>query len=83
MKIKIRNKEFLFLISRNKKSKKEIKIPYFLFRGIFKNLKNISFSIKADEIVSIIGPSGSGKTSIIMLTAGLEKISKGSVIYRA
>ena len=33
-------------------------------------LKNISFSIKADEIVSIIGPSGSGKTSIIMLTAG-------------
>ena len=37
-------------------------------------LKNISFSIKADEIVSIVGPSGSGKTSIIMLTAGLEKI---------
>ena len=36
-------------------------------------LKNIRFSIKADEIVSIVGPSGSGKTSIIMLTAGLEK----------
>ena len=42
-------------------------------------LKNISFSIKADEIVSIIGPSGSGKTSIIMLTAGLEKISDGTI----
>ena len=42
-------------------------------------LKNISFSIKADEIVSIVGPSGSGKTSIIMLTAGLEKISDGTI----
>jgi len=37
-------------------------------------LKNISFSIKADEIVSIVGP-----TSIIMLTAGLEKISDGTI----
>ena len=42
-------------------------------------LKNINFLIKEDEIVSIIGPSGSGKTSVIMLTAGLEKISKGTV----
>ena len=44
-----------------------------------KVLKNISFLIKEDEIVSIVGPSGSGKTSIIMLTAGLEKISKGTI----
>ena len=42
-------------------------------------IKNISFSIKADEIVSIVGPSGSGKTSIIMLAAGLEKISDGAI----
>ena len=42
-------------------------------------LKNINFLINKDEIVSIIGPSGSGKTSIIMLTAGLEKISEGTI----
>ncbi|MCS5591729.1 MAG: ABC transporter ATP-binding protein [Gammaproteobacteria bacterium] len=42
-------------------------------------LKGISFSINADEIVSIVGPSGSGKTSIIMLAAGLEKTSSGTI----
>jgi len=42
-------------------------------------LKGISFSINADEIVSIVGPSGSGKTSIIMLAAGLEKTSSGAI----
>ena len=42
-------------------------------------LKNINFLINEDEIVAIVGPSGSGKTSIIMLTAGLEKISKGII----
>lgn len=42
-------------------------------------LKDVSFSIKADEIVSIVGPSGSGKTSIIMLAAGLEKTSSGAI----
>jgi putative ABC transport system ATP-binding protein len=42
-------------------------------------LKGVSFSIKADEIVSIVGPSGSGKTSIIMLAAGLEKTSSGAI----
>ena len=30
-------------------------------------LKNISFSIKADEIVSIVGPSGSGKRLLLCL----------------
>jgi len=42
-------------------------------------LKGVSFSINADEIVSIVGPSGSGKTSIIMLAAGLEKTSSGAI----
>jgi len=42
-------------------------------------LKGISFSINTDEIVSIVGPSGSGKTSIIMLAAGLEKTSSGTI----
>ena len=44
-----------------------------------KVLKGIDFNINSDEIVSIVGPSGSGKTSIIMLAAGLEKASSGSI----
>ena len=46
---------------------------------LIKVLKNISFSVDSDEAVSIVGPSGSGKTSIIMLAAGLEKSSEGSI----
>ena len=46
---------------------------------LIKVLKNISFSVDSDEAVSIVGPSGSGKTSIIMLAAGLEKSTDGSI----
>jgi len=46
---------------------------------LIKVLKSISFSVDSDEAVSIVGPSGSGKTSIIMLAAGLEKSSEGSI----
>jgi putative ABC transport system ATP-binding protein len=35
--------------------------------------------VNSDETVSIVGPSGSGKTSIIMLAAGLEKSTEGSI----
>lgn len=42
-------------------------------------LKGVSFSIDVNEIVSIVGPSGSGKTSIIMLAAGLERASAGTI----
>ena len=44
-----------------------------------KSLKKCKFSVNSDEIVSIVGPSGSGKTSIIMLAAGLEMASEGSI----
>ena len=34
----------------------------------------------AGETVGIVGPSGSGKTSLLMLLAGLERASGGSVV---
>ncbi len=42
-------------------------------------LKGVSFCLNSDEIISIVGPSGSGKTSIIMLAAGLEKATSGTI----
>jgi len=40
----------------------------------------ISVDIGAGEAVGIVGPSGSGKTSLLMVLAGLEKATGGSVM---
>ena len=56
-----------------------VSLGYGLGDELIKVLKNISFSVDSDEAVSIVGPSGSGKTSIIMLAAGLEKSTEGSI----
>ena len=56
-----------------------VSLEYGLGNELIKVLKGISFSVNSDETVSIVGPSGSGKTSIIMLAAGLEKSTEGSI----
>ena len=56
-----------------------VSLEYGLGDRLIKVLKDISFSVNSDETVSIVGPSGSGKTSIIMLAAGLEKSTAGSI----
>ena len=56
-----------------------VSLGYGLGDELIKVLKNISFLVNSDEAVSIVGPSGSGKTSIIMLAAGLEMASEGSI----
>lgn len=47
----------------------------------FEVLKNIRFSIKAREIVAIVGPSGAGKSTLLHILAGLDKPTKGSVVF--
>ena len=42
-------------------------------------LKDIHFTVKQQESLSIVGPSGSGKTTLLGLCAGLDKASTGSV----
>ena len=42
-------------------------------------LRGIDLAIKSGETVGVIGPSGSGKTSMLMVIAGLEKISGGAI----
>jgi putative ABC transport system ATP-binding protein len=42
-------------------------------------LRGIDLSINSGETVGVVGPSGSGKTSMLMVIAGLEKISGGDI----
>ena len=42
-------------------------------------LNGIDLSIPARQTVAVLGPSGAGKTSLLMVMAGLEQISGGSI----
>lgn len=42
-------------------------------------LRGIDLQVERGETVGIVGPSGSGKTSLLMILAGLERATKGSV----
>ncbi len=42
-------------------------------------LKDINFSVRAGESVSITGPSGSGKTTLLGLCAGLDEPTSGDI----
>lgn len=44
-----------------------------------KVLRNVNFSLKAGEVVSVVGPSGSGKTTFLSLCAGLDRPSAGEI----
>ncbi len=47
--------------------------------GAVNILRGIDFRAEAGERVSVVGPSGSGKTSMMMIVAGLERATSGSV----
>ena len=44
-----------------------------------KILKSVSLNISKNKTVSVVGSSGSGKTSLLLLIAGLEKVTSGRI----
>ena len=46
-------------------------------------LKNINLQIEKGEICCLLGPSGSGKSTLLNMMAGLEKPSKGSILFKS
>lgn len=44
-------------------------------------LDNISLNIKENSITAIVGPSGCGKSTLLNIIGGLDKKTKGEIIF--
>jgi putative ABC transport system ATP-binding protein len=44
-------------------------------------LRGIDLDARTGEMLGLVGPSGSGKTSLLMVLAGLERASSGSIRF--
>ena len=47
--------------------------------GAVQILRGIDLSVREGESVGVVGPSGSGKSTMVMIIAGLERATRGSV----
>jgi putative ABC transport system ATP-binding protein len=45
-------------------------------------LRNINFSVKKGEFVSIVGPSGSGKSTLLNILGALDRPTKGKIYLK-
>jgi len=60
---------------------KKVNLKYQTGNKVIKVLRDIDLTTKPKDTISIVGESGSGKTSLIMLIAGLEKATSGSIFF--
>lgn len=49
--------------------------------GAIKAVQNANFLVNNNEIVSLIGANGAGKTTILRTISGLEKPTKGRILF--
>ena len=60
----------------------DVHLQYQNGQNLTEVIKGINFSINQNERLAIVGKSGSGKTSLLMLIAGLEKPTLGSIKFQ-
>jgi len=58
---------------------RNVSLRYFSKEGETEALRNISFSVRAGEFVSIVGQSGCGKSTLLSLLSGLIAPTSGEV----
>ncbi|MCB5185369.1 ABC transporter ATP-binding protein [Methylobacillus gramineus] len=56
-----------------------VNMTFYTKKGTFEALKNINFSIREGEFISIIGHSGCGKSTVLNLIAGLLHPTEGNL----
>ncbi|MGX4592760.1 ABC transporter ATP-binding protein [Leuconostoc sp. JNUCC 76] len=49
--------------------------------GAIKAVQDVNFVVNNNEIVSLIGANGAGKTTILRTISGLEKTTKGRILF--
>lgn len=49
--------------------------------GQVKVMEDVNFAIGERRFVVLLGPSGCGKTTLLRMTAGLEKVTEGSILF--
>lgn len=60
----------------------DVHLQYQNGQNLTEVIKGINFLINQNERLAIVGKSGSGKTSLLMLMAGLEKPTLGSIKFQ-
>jgi putative ABC transport system ATP-binding protein len=59
----------------------DIYLNYKTENSLIEVIKGVNLKINSSENIAVVGKSGSGKTSLIMLIAGLEKVTSGKIIF--